>query len=186
MYQPYTVVPVNGATMQLGVAPPSPVQPDDQRFCTLADAQVILKVFLDAGVADARLLDASTATINGEHFFGVDPNSPARPYYITSSTVTGPVGPALWIQYGPNNVNGGGRGNPGAWVGVLTGNPRWVPTSAPTQISTPSTPINSSGDAAALANALGAPGAVFTQADRDAINNTERLVIEIANAINLK
>lgn len=181
-YPAYSVVPVNGASLQLGVAPPTPVQPNDQRWCTLADANVILKVFTDLGVADAQILDASVATINGEHFINVDPASPARPYYLTSSKVTGPVGPALWIQYGPNNTNGGGRGNPGNWIGVLTGNPQWVPISTGIASTPVAQPVDSSGDANAFA---GAQGVTFANAMATSIANTERLVIALAAKQNI-
>lgn len=184
-YPTYSVSQVSGASIQLGSSPASPIQPSDKRWCTLEDAKVILKVFTDLGIADAQLLDASVATINGEHFINVPADSIARPWYLTSSKISGPVGPALWIMYGPNGVNGGGRGNPGSWTGVLTGNPQWVPTAiAPS--STPVTAIDSSKDAAAFASVMGVPATAFSQADRDAINNANRLVIAIAKAINIK
>ena len=188
MYPQYTVVPVPGASVSLGGAPSTPVQPNDQRFCTLADAQVILKVFTDLGVADAQLIDASVGTVGGIHFSGVPASSPARPWYLFSSTVTGPVGPSLWVQYGPNAINGGGRGNPGSWVGVLTGNPQWVPTVVSTMPSSPATSqgITVNNDPAAFAAAENIPSVVFSQVDRDAINNTERLTIAMAATINIK
>ena len=154
-YPNYTVPSIGGTTFSSGAAPAQPVQPDDQRFCTHEDAKAMLKVFVDAGVPDAALVDASIGTINGEHFNNVPANAPARPWYITSSKISGPVGPALWLQYGPNGANGGGRGNPGKWTGLLTGQPRYVPE--PTQGTMPSampsaTPMHSDQMAASVAN----------------------------------
>ena len=175
----YTVIPVSGASVQLGASTPTPVQPDDQRWCTQADAQLILNLFLSLGVSDAKLVDASATPVNGVLFTGVSANSPARPWYLVSSAVTGPVGPALWIQLGPNNINGGGRGNPGSWTGVLTGNPRYVPEPLP-PVLIPAPVIDSSGDPGAFGTAQGVPAVVFTQADRDAINNINRLMKGVA------
>ena len=185
MYPIYSVPPVPGASVSLGGAPSTPVQPDDQRFCTLDDAKVILKVFTDLGVADAQLIDASVGTVGGVHFSGVPASSPARPWYLFSSVVTGPVGPALWIQYGPNSINGGGRGNPGSWTGVLTGNPQYVPTPVSTMPATPMT-VDSSKDPAALAAALGVPVVTFGTTQDARLTNIERLVIAMAGTIGIK
>lgn len=179
-YPKYTVPPIGGTTLSMGAAPASPVQPDDQRFCTYEDAKIILKVFTDAGVPDASLVDASMATINGEHFNNVPANAPARPWYITSAQVTGPVGPALWLQLGPNSINGGGRGNPGKWTGILTGNPRYIPD--PIQgtmpVATPSVP--NTNDASAFYSAQGGNNMAADLAE------VKRLVTLMAASINIK
>jgi hypothetical protein len=177
-YPKYTVPSVGGVTLSLGAAPAQPVQPDDQRFCTLEDAKTILKVFTDLGVADATLVDASMGTVNGEHFNNVDPTSLARPWYLFSSKVVGPVGPALWLQYGPNTTNGGGRGNPGAWEGVLSGNPRYVP--APIPSVTPMPTASNPADAGAFANVQGVNN---LQSD---VTEIKRLVIAMAATIGIK
>ncbi len=183
-YPKYTVPSVGGVTLSLGAAPAQPVQPDDQRFCTLEDAKTILKVFTDLGVADATLVDASMGTVNGEHFNNVDPTSLARPWYLFSSMVIGPVGPALWVQYGPNNVNGGGRGNPGKWTGVLSGNPQYVPDpiQGTTPVQTPSNPA----DAASFASAQGVNQGTLSTTQDARLNNIERLVIAMAGTIGIK
>ena len=181
----YSVPAVNGASVQLGGAPSTQVQPNDQRFCTYTDAKVILKAFTDAGVPDASILDASQATINGQHFTNVNPNSVARPYYITSSQIQGPVGPLLWMMYGANGINGGGRGNPGTWTGLLTGNPRWSPTAVPTVVTLPNS-APSSGDAASFAATQGVGQGGLTTVQDTRLSNIERLVIKMAASINIQ
>lgn len=178
----YEVTGPSGATIQLGSAPATPIQPDDKRWCTLEDAKAILKVFNDLGVTDAMLLDASVATVAGEHWNNVPAASTVRPWYLFSSRVSGPVGPALWEQYGPNPINGGGRGNPGAWEGVLTGNPHYVPVPVPGLVNTPP-PIDSSKDPAAFNSAENVPTVVYSQADRDMLTALyHQLVPKVDNA----
>lgn len=59
---------------------------------------------------------------------GVDPGSEWQPWFVEGPLATGFLGPSVEIMWRPNDVNGGGEGNPGHWAGWGTADVKWVPT----------------------------------------------------------
>ena len=99
-----------------------------------------------AGFTAAQLVDASKTNVNGMVFTGLDDTNTNRPYWIIGYPFGGPVGPAVTVMDGPNTTNGGGIGNPGAWVGIGS-SPKYVPAAPPA--APPVVAVPPAGDASA-------------------------------------
>ena len=166
MYGPYTIPPVAGISFASGGAAPQPLQTGDARLCLLAYAIAAQQALGLAGM----IVNAATTPSLGMSFPGLDPASPYQPFVLVVAGSTNPpdfLGYRVAQMYGPNSINGGGIGNPGAFV-----NGNWVPTPIP---GTPA-PASTGGDASGVfyqmqsapspnAPAAGAGGGLTTAQD---------------------
>lgn len=150
MYAPYLIPSVAGISFASGGGAPQPLQPGDARLCLLAYAIAAQHALGLAGM----IVNAATTPLLNMSFPGLDPASPYQPYVLVV-VVDGTadfLGYRVAQMYGPNPVNGGGIGAPGAFV-----NGNWVPTPIPPAPTPAPAPGNSS-DAATWAQTQGVPG----------------------------
>lgn len=110
--------------------------------------------------------------INGVDFFKGSPISfvldaadPRQPWMITLNGSTTFAGIDVARMYGPNNVNGGGEGNPGEWVtDQVTKVPAWAPTAPPPPPVVIPPPHTGPSDADIFAGAVQGATTMTTQA----------------------
>lgn len=127
--------------------------------------------------ADAKAFADATggALTNGVDFFKpfgisfvLDPADPRQPWVVTLNGSTNFAGLSLVVQNGPNNVNGGGVGNPGSWQqDATTKQWGWVPKLPPPPPVV--VPASSAGDAQAFAILQGATTLTTQQFEQETL-----------------
>ncbi len=175
MYPQYEIPPATGVTWSTDGGRTFQQFPDNYR-CTQEDAELIVKA--TGGVLSNAAITAPPNII----IKGVSPGDTFQPWYVTGPLATGFIGPAVQIMWAYNGVNGGGKGNPGTWSGIGTGNVKYNPTAPPVAPAPP--PVDSSGDPAAWATSQNA-GQGFTIQDRSELLDIRRLVVALAKLQNI-
>jgi hypothetical protein len=181
MFAPYTVPPVTGISFSANGGAAQPLQAGDARLCLMAYAIAAQQALGIAGI----IVDASTTPSLGMSFPGLDPASQYRPFVLIvpgSSATPDFLGYRVAQMYGPNSINGGGIGNPGAFA-----NGSWVPTPIPAAPAP--APASSAGDPAAFYQAQNpsAPsasggGAGLTTAQSAQLTHIENMSIAMLQA----
>lgn len=178
MFAAYTIPPVTGISFALGNSAPQPLQAGDARLCLLAYA-IAAQQALGLG---GMIVNAATTPSLGFSFPGLDPASPYQPYYLILPTGSDFLGYRVAQMYGPNPINGGGIGAPGAFVNLT-----WTPTPIPPSAVLP--PASNSGDAQAFLNVLtgGTPapaagGGAFPAAQAAQLTHVENMMVAMLTA----
>lgn len=181
MYAPYVIPPVVGISFASGGAAPQPLQTGDARLCLLAYAIAAQQALGLAGM----IVNAATTPSLGMSFPGLDPSSQFQPFVLVVPGSANPpdfLGYRVAQMYGPNSINGGGVGNPGAFV-----NGNWAPTPIPASAVPPST----GGDASSLfyqmetapgPNAPAAGGSGLTAAQDARLTHIENMTVAMLQA----
>lgn len=120
----YTPPPVTGIAFSSGTGSPQPLPPNS--LCSKADALLV------QAALGGTLVNAADYPALNMNFFNLNLSNVAQPWYLIGIPNPGFVGPIVALMYAPNNINGGGIGNPGSLVSS-NGQVAWDPTApAPT------------------------------------------------------
>lgn len=176
-YPTYTPPTGGPVTMAFGAGPSQPIPAG--YLCHESDAQLIASAF------GGTLVNAAATPGLSLHFDGLDHASDVQPWWIAGIASPGFAGPEVQIMWGPNAINGGGVGNPGAWSNPAGGNPHWLPTAPPPPPVATTPPVDHSGDAAAFLAALTTGGQGLSADQAKSLANIERLVIAVAKVLGI-
>lgn len=176
-YPTYTPPAQGAVTMAFGAGPAQPIPAG--YLCHESDAQLVASAF------GGTLVNAATTPSLSLRFEGLDSGSDVQPWWIAGIPSPGFAGPEVQIMWGPNAINGGGIGNPGAWSNPSGGNPKWLPTAPPVVVPPSVPPADHSGDAAAFLAALTTGGQGLSAAQAASLANIERLMIAVAKVLGI-
>lgn len=176
-YPTYTPPAQGSVTMAFGSGPAQPIPVG--YLCHESDAQLVASAF------GGTLVNPATTPSLSLQFGNLEAGSDVQPWWIAGIPSPGFAGPEVQIMWGPNAINGGGVGNPGAWSNPSGGNPKWLPTAPPVVVPPPVAPVNDSGDAQSFLATLVGNGLGLTTAQAASLSNIERLTIAVAKVLGI-
>lgn len=153
VFVPYVPPAHAGVKMSFGGGPMQEVY--DGVLSEQADAQTMAKA------VGATLINAATDGSLNLQFTGLSTGSTVQPWWLRFPDGRGGfAGLNAMLAYGPNDINGGGRGNPGAWIDTPAG---WdyQPQALPAPVAPPA-PAPAGGDPTSIEAAMYSMGNTLT------------------------